>query len=722
VSQKPTTFLKTAPAGIFSACCAFLFLYSVELLITLWVSRKFHYSKMLCHVAAYLILGAGLGMSVAVAHAVLVRLRRKSMRAGTLFFVLCGAGLPLLLALIVLNIQYLPAPAHAPVRLVLSLGLVLFSAALAFLFYRTSRAEHIGFPLFRTAGICCSMAAVLAVFNAFASRQAGKEWFDIPHAAALAFLLVVTGALVALIDMGITGWFASLRKERAGERHFGGLLLIKAGAVAIALIVLSYLRIYEPSEGKTVTDSSTASAGRPNVILLVLDTARIDRLSAYGFARETSPNLEKFARQWLVFDAYSTASWTLPAHASLLTGLYPTENGTGPDRNYRLDPRNTTLAEVLRHHGYATAAVVSNHLVLGNSSGFEQGFDYYYANPRETDPAFTLIAACLLNRYVPDLPWLTVVPFKRADAINAEAAHWLELHSRQPFFLFINYMEPHTPYHPPYPYGRRWRSAGPPANFFGPHGIWHGFSRAVNEGKRVVSDAEREHLLSLYKGELHYLDEQVSAFIERLKQLGIYDNSMILITSDHGEAFSEHGLVEHQRVLYQELIRVPLLVKLPAGQEPPLQPAGPVSLVDLFPTILATAGIPHGAGSGAGSIFEAQSPEIFCETHSVGDESGPEFRRRFGTSLYSLIHANYKLIYSSTKAYEFYDLSIDPLEMNNLIKSGLEPDVAVAMSEMKARLASRIEQLHANRLVPAESGSALDEEIRSRLKAIGYIQ
>ena len=312
---------------------------------------------------------------------------------------------------------------------------------------------------------------------------------------------------------------------------------------------------------------------------------------------------------------------------------------------------------------------------------------------------------------------------RRAESINEIALQWIAQHRQSPFFLFINYMEAHNPYVPPHPYDRQWFSGTVPADFLGGDAVWREFNSNVNAGKRKVLEAEREYLLSQYDGEIAYLDSHIGLLLRELKRTGAFDNSLIVLTSDHGELFSEHGLVQHPRVLYQELIRVPLIVKPPAEKkETPARIPGAVSLVNLYHSILDYTGISHESRPGSINIFETKAQAVFSETHSISGESGPEFLERFGDQLYSIIEGNYKLIYSSGRTYEFFDITKDPFEKDNLLEEGMSRDDEFALARMKAGLGSWIEDINSNRLESSELSKEADDEIHSRLKALGYIQ
>jgi len=281
-------------------------------------------------------------------------------------------------------------------------------------------------------------------------------------------------------------------------------------------------------------------------------------------------------------------------------------------------------------------------------------------------------------------------------------------------------MDAHSPYLPPDPYSRRWFYEPSTGDFSTAYG-WVRRRVAKDEGARKVLETERRHRLGQYDGEIAYLDTHIGILFEELRKLGAYDNSLIVLTSDHGEFFFEHNFFEHPGPPYQEVIRVPLIVKCPASKgEQPGRIPGSVSLIDLFHSILQYTGIPHKPRERAKNLFEGETSPVFSEFHLTRDEDVSD-ARKYGKHIYSLIRHNYKLIYSSKEIYEFYDLSSDPLEANNLISEDLPEDVKRVLAGTKAELASLIAQVNARKLVPVALETETREEIRSRLKALGYI-
>ncbi|MFW6125152.1 MAG: sulfatase, partial [Pirellulales bacterium] len=267
----------------------------------------------------------------------------------------------------------------------------------------------------------------------------------------------------------------------------------------------------------------------PNVLLITLDTARKDHLSCYGYARPTTPNIDAVAGESLVYHAAVAASnWTLPSHASMLTGLFPPTHGAhfvGRDQPHvphtepaaRMASQCKTLAEVLQEADYRTVAVVAQFWWLGAHYELDQGFDYY--DHRAGAPP---------------------LHYRRADQITDLAIEWLEQDDGRPFFLFLNYMDPHHPYVPPPPFDRRFQTASsiqsmPPS--------WEYFDQLqvqLLQQRRPWPAETTEFLVNAYDGEIAYMDQHVGRLFDWLRSNDYYDSTMIVITSDHGEQFGEH--------------------------------------------------------------------------------------------------------------------------------------------------------------------------------------
>jgi arylsulfatase A-like enzyme len=298
----------------------------------------------------------------------------------------------------------------------------------------------------------------------------------------------------------------------------------------------------------TITTSFDRSA--PLVVVYLVDTLRADHLGLYGYGRDTDPALRRFARDAVVFDtAIAPSSWTKPSVASLFTSLLPGEHRCVQFYT-PLDPGFVTLAERLRDERYVTGAVVANHLVHAREGRFDQGFAYFTSPPE---------------------------PQRAAQAVD-EALRFLDRTRGLPTFLYLHTLDPHSPYSPPPPFDRRF-GAAPSAD------------RPAAEPYHYRKREDLERIVAQYDGEISYGDQEFGRFVDELKARGLYDQATIVFLSDHGEEFLDHGGWVHGHALYDELVRVPLVVKYPANLHAGRRVGRQVQLVDVLPTILKAQGL-----------------------------------------------------------------------------------------------------------------------------------
>jgi arylsulfatase A-like enzyme len=272
----------------------------------------------------------------------------------------------------------------------------------------------------------------------------------------------------------------------------------------------------------TPTLATSQGARAPLVIVYLVDTVRADHLPLYGYSRETAPELTRFAQDAVVFDqAVASSSWTKPSVASLFTSLLPRDHGCVQFLT-PLDPALVTLAERLRETGYGTGAVVVNHHVGAKDMNFDQGFDQFEVPP----------------------------PEQRAGPAVDAALAFLDARRGQPTFLYVHTMDAHTPYRPPPPFDRRFPPFPEP-----------GREATGQRDYRVPGDVAR--IIGQYDGAIAYGDQEFGRFVRALRERGLYDRATIVFLSDHGEEFEDHGEWEHGHALFDELVRVPLVVKYP---------------------------------------------------------------------------------------------------------------------------------------------------------------
>jgi arylsulfatase A-like enzyme len=311
--------------------------------------------------------------------------------------------------------------------------------------------------------------------------------------------------------------------------------------------------------------SCGTESGPLNVIIIAVDTLRPDHLGCYGYARNTSRNIDRLAARGALFqNAISQAPWTLPSFATVFTSLYPTQHGATTVET-RMRSTIPTLATTLGDRGYLTYAII-NAPVLRPEFGLDKGFEYYNVMPSGVE--------------------------RSADVVTEEALKWIEGHRDRPLFMFVHYFDPHLSYSPPRPYDTLFDPGytGPIGNSFNLDYFSSMSIPTMREEITSLSDEDRNHIVSLYDGEIAFTDSAVGVLLDGLAERGLDDNTLIILLSDHGEEFFDHGGLDHGHSLYNELIHVPLLFSLPgrvkAGNRTPTH----VRLIDVAPTILDILG------------------------------------------------------------------------------------------------------------------------------------
>jgi arylsulfatase A-like enzyme len=431
---------------------------------------------------------------------------------------------------------------------------------------------------------------------------------------------------------------------------------------------------------------------KPNLILISLDTLRADHLGCYGYERATSPNIDKFAGEAFLFEhCIAPSSWTLPSHASVFTGLHPSVHGAivflPACRPIRQE--ETTLAELARQHGYVTAAYTEGVLV-GGSLGFSQGFELY------SDGEATLKGA--------------------AEETFNDAFQWVQTHAGLPFFLFVHTYQTHNPYTPPGRFATMFDT-----DYTGRVG------KDIFDPRMDFSDADKIHLEALYDEEIAYTDAVLAEFLAGLEKLRLLEDTIVVIFSDHGEEFWDHGGVQHGVTLYDEQLRVPLIIRL-AGNDPPTgRESRQVSLTDLYATITELLGIAHQSPPDCMSLtplIDVSQPGTRYERTIVVSETchrdnilqfmNDRWRR------YSVRTDGEK--YMNTEKYEkeeLYNLQADPGETNNIAQ-----DHPSSLERYRAVKESFLESVSAGQPQPPSTELRtvpFSEEDRRRLRALGYL-
>ncbi len=435
-----------------------------------------------------------------------------------------------------------------------------------------------------------------------------------------------------------------------------------------------------------------------NVLLISIDSLRADHLGCYGYGRETTPEIDRLAGEGTVFlNHISTTSWTLPAHISLFTGMEISAHGVSTD-GFSLHPAVPALAEVLKEAGYRTAAFCTSPY-MNPAFGFDRGFEVYHNTDFERED--------FVDTILPSEEERDRVHRETTSPRIAELAEeWLEENASEPFFLFLHFWDPHYDYDPPPPYDRLFNP--------GYEGDIDGRNYIHNDRVHPGMDPEDlEQIIALYDGEIAFTDKHLGMVFNKLKELGVYDRTLIVVTSDHGQEFFEHGNKGHRLTLYEEVIRVPLVVRLPEGERKVDLIETPAGIIDIAPTILDRLGIPAPASVQGISLLPLLAGEAPAEERFLLAELAP--------ALYALRGDGVKLLHNAAADQTVaLDLVTDPAETHRgEITSG------PLFDRLKKEFESRLRR---NRELAEEiRGGAAGEEIRfqqreiERLRALGYL-
>lgn len=432
-----------------------------------------------------------------------------------------------------------------------------------------------------------------------------------------------------------------------------------------------------------------APDARPNLVLVSIDTLRADHTSVYGYERPTTPRLERLAAEAVVFERFFySGGGTLPSHMSMMTSLYPATHDVNPHNERTLEEERTTLAEVLSEAGYATAGFADAGWMRGRF-GFSQGFDLYDDEGG------------------------------RFEAILPKALRWLDAHAaREPFFLFVHTYDVHSEWHRlPYscPGENPMRYAAAIDIDF--DGCRDGRCASallawVNGEVKAGRSELREHfsrdelawIEALYDGCIHYADERLGELFSHLESLGVWDETLVVVTSDHGEEFGEKGRLLHDDGGYEFYAHIPLIAKLPRSAYGGTRVDALASMVDVMPTLLDLLGLPVPDDAQGTSLLPA-----------IRD--GTSVRRDF--HMYDVLRTDRFKLFRSRD--ELYDLADDPAEISNVYAE--RPDLARTLGARLRELNAvdrRSREAFAARAAPAGKKALTPEEVRG-LEALGYL-
>ncbi len=505
--------------------------------------------------------------------------------------------------------------------------------------------------------------------------------------------------------------------------------LVVPVAVLVLVVLVAGSLVLRLHAGGT-SAAGPAPTGKPNVLWLVMDTTRADHLSGYGYGRQTSPVLDQFATEGALFEeVHAESSWTIPGHFVMVTGRFDAA------QEKLLGDEFTTAAEVFRDAGYETGAVLGN-MSIGRGSGFEQGFDetvdgpvrIFYLSAFEKLPAIKMMMGMGI---APGDAILRLMHRKtflqneavRADRINADAVDWLDDRDpERPFFLFINYMDPHDAYDPPEEFRAKFASEADPELGFVRYrrelGGTISSNRFVRDVAPELDQAKWDEMLDLYDAEIAYLDDEIGKLLAALDERDLADDTIVIVTSDHGELFGEHGLANHFKALTREETHVPLIMRYPGRIEGGTRIATPAQLRDILPTVLELAEIPDGPemdGNSLVAILDGTESEL-RGGETVGFLYRPvdkEYPFTAPGHLLSMRDDDSMYVWSSTGMTGFFDLHADPTEDHNLHGShGSEPAAKRRFEEWRS--ASGFDDFGGKQ-------KKVDRLMQDKLKALGYV-
>jgi len=429
-------------------------------------------------------------------------------------------------------------------------------------------------------------------------------------------------------------------------------------SVLIALMVTAWAACAAALLASAFSSYGCAGKKGMNVLLITLDTTRADHLRCYGYDRIETPNLNRLARDGVLFErAYSHIPLTLPAHTSILSGTVPTHHGVADNGSDRVPDDLITMAEILKDHGYNTSAFISA-AVLNKVWNLDQGFDHWDEEditPQAEDRT-------------------PLVSDRKADVVTKAATEWLRENSKKKFFMWVHYYDPHAQYDPPQIY--------------------------------------KDLYASLYDGEIAFMDQEIGSLLDTVDELGLRRNTVVIAVGDHGESLGQHNEQTHAVFIYEATQHVPLIMRIPGLQDLGIRIKTVVSQKDLLPTVLDYLQIeipPQVTGESLRPMIESGSGP---RQRFAFLESRYSFLHYNWAPLTSLVGQRYKYIKAPKP--ELYDLTKDPLELDNIAEK--EPKTA---AQMKARL-EKLEQKY-GRLQMETQEAEVTPEMRRQLEALGYV-
>ena len=566
-------------------------------------------------------------------------------------------------------------------------------------------------------------------------------WPGIAANVLLILVVVLAGILVGKLML-------RLERALAGQR-WRAIAIFLVFAAPFVYMAWSWGNIEGGFDGKATVGADvgenaspgrdgSGDAGPPNIVLITVDALRADHLTFNGYERNTSPYLERLASEGANFGrAFSQATITVRSMASLFTSLYPQMHGL-MDAGLKLPESATTLPVALGEMGYTTAGFGAGNPSLLQTGGIIRGYDYFddCRLIRDLLPQFVLARLGILSKVMPDYH----LTCPRAETVFEKVGAWLRREPPEPYFLFIHLMDVHAPYLPPEPFDTRFGRGGPvtvedarlnkrllnialreSALFF--ELVETGQFERMSELDLTVEDIGKENLsrlVDLYDGEIAYADSRLEIFLEGLRDVGVLDRTLLVITADHGEGFLDHGRLFHSGdLLYDELMRVPLIMRFPGVIPPGTCVDTQVSLIDVMPTAVEAAAVfgsktPPALDLKGGSLLKLLMGDERWRAHR---ESGEVYCEG---ALVSCVRTE-KWKYVDSQGHDtlaLYDLEADPRERVNLIRE--MPEKALELAAVLAGHTERVRLYQEEH--PRPTPLVLDRETREKLRSLGYVK
>lgn len=562
-------------------------------------------------------------------------------------------------------------PMHAGIRAVLFFAALATTGSAAYLAAEMLVQRHaLRRRIAAVLPTACTAVLIVALGELHLRSQRGPAAIN-----SMASIMLLLAAAIAVV--GSIAFFSQARKERTAA--------IAATVLAAALSSASWLYLPGATQGERILSDQQE---RPNVVLISIDTMRADRLSPYSETAPATTNIEEFAGDALVFEnAYSPAPWTLPGVASFLTGHTPAVHGADC-RFCQLDDSVVTLGERFRDAGYATAAFGDN--VNISRRNLLQGIGEHWFGPFPAMPANSRGFRAASNLFPQ-----TFEPLVTSENITDHALDWLHQNRDESFFLWVHYMDPHVPYTVP----EEWLAADSLAKEMSLHSEQLG--NRVRSGEDF-SQERKDAITRLYEREVVEVDRNIGRLLSRLRELDLYDDAVIVLSGDHGEELWDHGSYEHGHALYDELLRVPLLLHLPAGDRGRV--ARRVAITQIPATLLAAAGI-----STAGEYL---GPSL--------SDSTTDLTLLIGSLLYyenqvGILDGDFKYTRAVDSGLErLVNLKDDPQERRLI-------DDAELLEDFRQRLATRLEAAAQLRKIVADDQAAPAAVPIDLLRSLGYL-